>query len=83
MNVCFDCMFYCDEMGKRADEFTGRASVGGPAGECRRLSPRPGRHLPGEHLRDFADWPRVFETDWCGQFQPCNRKKAKTMRLHI
>lgn len=34
-----------------------------PLAECRRNAPMPAGH------RQFAQWPKVKESDWCGQYR--------------
>ncbi len=38
--------------------------------ECRRNAPIPVGH------RQFAQWPRVKETDWCGQYRKAGSATA-------
>lgn len=41
-------------------------------GFCRRYAPRPSRSqddADGEFDPNYADWPRVDESDWCGEFE--------------
>jgi len=35
-------------------------------GLCRRYAPRPG---VGEHGELETDFPRVYDTDWCGEWE--------------
>ncbi len=40
-------------------------------GLCRRYAPRPDRSRDdddGEYLPHHADWPRVEQDDWCGEY---------------
>ena len=61
MSCCFECRFYQHD----APPQLLKTDLPSTPGECRRHAPRPSRHWAKS-----ADWPQVFPSHWCGEFQP-------------
>ena len=74
--ACYDCRFFSAAGNGRAEyNPTGNKEPNrqGDIGFCHRDAPQHGRVL--EHPNDdvvvgFAEWPKVFTHDWCGEFEP-------------
>lgn len=74
---CWDCKFWktTDSRGDSDEEFHEDNQ-----GECRRHAPLPVVYPERDAIQEdcrwinYAVWPRVECTDWCGEFSPNARK---------
>lgn len=60
---CKTCRFFSQD--KNRDGITDTDIADGE-GLCRRHAPRA---AAGDHGEWFPDFPRVYDTDWCGEWQ--------------
>ena len=73
--ACYDCRFFSAAGNGRAEyNPTGNKEPyrQGDGGFCHRDTPQHGRLLKtpdGDAVIGYAEWPKVFTHDWCGQFQ--------------
>lgn len=68
---CFNCEFF--QLEGKADEITERDWG---EGECRL---KPPVIVDPTDPKAFGDFPRIFASDWCGQFR---RRKAGKNKHH-
>ena len=70
--LCFDCRFFVPE-GSIHSELTEDQWDECLEGECHAAPPVLGQMLEDRHgdsFRDFAEWPKVMASDWCGKHVP-------------
>ncbi|NLW84514.1 MAG: hypothetical protein GXY41_08970 [Phycisphaerae bacterium] len=74
--ACYHCRFFAAAgNGRVADNPTCNKEPNrqGDSGFCHRAAPQHGRALEqpnGDRVIGFAEWPKVFTHDWCGEFEP-------------
>lgn len=71
---CFDCEFFQIDNNDVGELTELDWDLGRATGECRHSPPIVGdlSNSNGEEFRAFGEFPKVFVTEWCGQFQPRN-----------
>ena len=65
---CFDCVYFVPE-GMRQNDLSPDDWKEGIAGDCRRHCPIAGEPTDDDHHVNYAYWPIVLASDWCGEFQ--------------
>jgi len=72
---CFHCRYFVPE-GMDHNELPDGDVDETIAGECRRHTPVPGAQEDDPRRVNYAYWPAVIATQWCGEFERCNRHKT-------
>ena len=67
--LCFDCVFFAPE-GKRINDLTEDQWDEGITGECRRHCPVALEPDEDGRIVNYAYWPIVLASDWCGELKP-------------
>lgn len=78
---CESCRFWQMTTPKDPEEENSVA-----VGICRRYAPQPTPRL-SRHIRvgkeEYADcplWPLTLDAEWCGEWEQCSKRTAKTSR---
>ena len=79
-NYCFDCEYFVPEDSRHNNLKPEDWNEAMP-GDCRRICPVARKPSNDDRYINFAYWPTVMASDWCGQFRTktINDDQTQTM----
>lgn len=78
---CFDCVYFVPE-GERHNELADQQWNEAMPGDCRRHCPVACEPAEDPRRINYAYWPSVMASDWCGEFRPRNEPEMPPISEH-